>query len=95
MSSCSRQGPQGQKHLNLTLVLFCAFLCRGYPQPPCLDQEEFAKRAEWPELFIQGNSCSSLQSGILVLINDADWELLNYQLQNQDSILFNSTLHGG
>ena len=64
-------------------------------EPPCLDQEEFAKRAEWPELFIQGNSCSSLQSGILVLINDADWELLNYQLQNQDSILFNSTLHGG
>ena len=45
MSSCSGQGPQGQKHLNLTLVLFCAFLCRGYPQPPCLDQEEFAKRA--------------------------------------------------
>lgn len=64
-------------------------------EPPCLDQEKFAKRAEWPELFIQGNSCSSLQSGILVLINDADWELLNYQLQNQDSILFNSTLHGG
>lgn len=64
-------------------------------EPPCLDQEEFAERAEWPELFIQGNSCSSLQSGILVLINDADWELLNYQLQNQDSILFNSTLHGG
>ena len=64
-------------------------------EPPCLDQEEFAERAEWPELFIQGNSCSSLQSGILVLINDADWELLNYQLQNQDSILFNSPLHGG
>ena len=64
-------------------------------EPPCLDQEEFAERAEWPELFIQGNSCSSLQSGILVLINDADWELLNYQLQNQDSILFNSMLHGG
>ena len=67
-------------------------------EPPCLDQEEFAERAEWPELFIQGNSCSSLQSGILVLINDADWELLgelDYQLQDQDSVLFISTLHDG
>ena len=42
-----------------------------------------------------GQSCSSLQSGVLVLINDAYWELLNYQLQNQDSILFISMLHSG
>ena len=40
-----RAGPSGPEALNLTLVLFCAFLCRGHPQPPCLDQEEFAKRA--------------------------------------------------
>ena len=36
--------------------------------------------------------------GILVLINDADWELEGeeaYELQNGDSILFVSTLHGG
>ena len=36
--------------------------------------------------------------GILVLINDADWELEkenNYQLQQDDNILFVSTLHGG
>jgi ubiquitin related modifier 1 len=36
--------------------------------------------------------------GILVLINDADWELegeSNYVLQRDDHILFVSTLHGG
>jgi hypothetical protein len=36
--------------------------------------------------------------GILVLINDADWELegeASYVLQANDNILFVSTLHGG
>jgi ubiquitin related modifier 1 len=36
--------------------------------------------------------------GILVLINDADWELEGeafYALQPNDNILFVSTLHGG
>lgn len=36
--------------------------------------------------------------GILVLINDADWELEGqdgYELQQHDNILFVSTLHGG
>lgn len=36
--------------------------------------------------------------GILVLINDADWELegeADYLLQKNDNILFVSTLHGG
>ena len=36
--------------------------------------------------------------GILVLINDADWELEGeeqYELQEGDNILFVSTLHGG
>ena len=50
---------------------------------------------ERPELFIQGDS---VRPGILVLINDIDWELLdglNYQLKSNDNILFVSTLHGG
>lgn len=50
---------------------------------------------ERPELFLQGGS---VRPGILVLINDADWELLgqlDYELQEGDSILFISTLHGG
>jgi ubiquitin related modifier 1 len=36
--------------------------------------------------------------GILVLINDADWELEGedqYELQPRDQIVFVSTLHGG
>jgi ubiquitin related modifier 1 len=36
--------------------------------------------------------------GILVLVNDTDWELgegLDYILQARDCILFISTLHGG
>ena len=36
--------------------------------------------------------------GILVLINDSDWELegtLNAKLKDKDEVLFISTLHGG
>ena len=46
-------------------------------------------------MFIQGDS---IWPEMLVVINDADWELLgelDYQLQDQDSVLFISTLHGG
>ncbi|XP_075041199.1 ubiquitin-related modifier 1 isoform X2 [Mixophyes fleayi] len=48
-----------------------------------------------PELFIQGDT---VRPGILVLVNDADWELmgeLDYTLKDQDNIVFISTLHGG
>ncbi|CAF3445841.1 unnamed protein product [Fusarium graminearum] len=41
---------------------------------------------------------SHLRPGILVLINDADWELEGeeaYEIQSGDNILFVSTLHGG
>ena len=41
-------------------------------------------------------SCS--RPGILVLINDADWELEGedlYELKTNDNVLFVSTLHGG
>ena len=40
----------------------------------------------------------SSRPGILVLINDADWELEGegkYEIQEGDDILFVSTLHGG
>ncbi|XP_075179129.1 ubiquitin-related modifier 1 [Anomaloglossus baeobatrachus] len=50
---------------------------------------------ERPELFIQGDT---VRPGILVLVNDADWELmgeLDYKIQDQDNIVFISTLHGG
>ncbi|XP_078686250.1 ubiquitin-related modifier 1-like isoform X2 [Branchiostoma floridae x Branchiostoma belcheri] len=50
---------------------------------------------ERPELFVQGDT---VRPGILVLVNDVDWELmgeLEYQLEENDRIVFISTLHGG
>ncbi|KAF4980191.1 hypothetical protein FZEAL_3744 [Fusarium zealandicum] len=47
------------------------------------------------ELFVLDNH---LRPGILVLINDADWELEGeeaYEILSGDNILFVSTLHGG
>ncbi|RKP16766.1 ubiquitin related modifier 1, partial [Rozella allomycis CSF55] len=48
-----------------------------------------------PELFLSGNT---VRPGILVLINNCDWELegeAKYIIQPKDSIVFISTLHGG
>ena len=48
-----------------------------------------------PELFLSGDN---VRPGILVLVNETDWELCgkeNYVIQDRDSISFISTLHGG
>lgn len=50
---------------------------------------------ERPEMFLSG---SSVRPGVLVVINDTDWELCGkeeYQIQDGDHISFISTLHGG
>ncbi|EME28768.1 Ubiquitin-related modifier 1 homolog 1 [Galdieria sulphuraria] len=47
------------------------------------------------EYFVQGEH---IRPGILVLINDVDWELegkTSYVIQEGDRITFISTLHGG
>ncbi|KAK7701942.1 Ubiquitin-related modifier 1 [Botryosphaeria dothidea] len=47
------------------------------------------------ELFVLDDT---VRPGILVLINEADWELEGedqYEVQKGDNILFVSTLHGG
>ncbi|CAF9936982.1 MAG: Ubiquitin- modifier 1, partial [Alectoria fallacina] len=47
------------------------------------------------EMFVLDGT---VRPGILVLINDADWELEGedqYELKRNDNILFVSTLHGG
>ncbi|EUC51022.1 hypothetical protein COCMIDRAFT_245 [Bipolaris oryzae ATCC 44560] len=47
------------------------------------------------ELFVLDGT---VRPGILVLINDADWELEGedqYQVQKGDHVMFVSTLHGG
>ncbi|KAI9591809.1 ubiquitin-related modifier 1 [Syncephalis fuscata] len=56
-------------------------------------REELLK--ERPELFMQGDT---VRPGVLVLINEVDWELegeLDYLLSDNDQITFISTLHGG
>eukprot|EP00249_Psilotum_nudum_P007527 c20628_g1_i1 orf=251-559(+) len=50
---------------------------------------------ERPEMFMKDKS---VRPGVLVLINDCDWELcgrLEATLQDNDTIVFISTLHGG
>lgn len=50
---------------------------------------------EKEEMFVQG---TSVRPGIIVLINDTDWELLEttrYVVESGDSVAFISTLHGG
>lgn len=50
---------------------------------------------EKEEMFIQGNS---VRPGIIVLVNDTDWELLDttkYKFEEKDNVAFISTLHGG
>ena len=55
---------------------------------------------ERPELFLKDPQAPKLdvRPGILVLVNDADWELLgqtDYVLEDGDNVTFISTLHGG
>ncbi|XP_068648910.1 ubiquitin-related modifier 1 homolog 2-like [Aristolochia californica] len=50
---------------------------------------------ERPEMFIKGDT---VRPGVLVLINDCDWELcgqLDATLEEKDVVIFISTLHGG
>jgi len=58
-------------------------------------KENLLQDKKRPDLFVQGDS---VRPGILVLINDSDWELegeLGYEIQDGDEIVFISTLHGG
>jgi len=50
---------------------------------------------ERPDLFFVDGT---VRPGILVLVNDCDWELLggmDYQVQDGDHVVFISTVHGG
>ncbi|CAG0880281.1 unnamed protein product [Cyprideis torosa] len=50
---------------------------------------------ERPEFLFQGET---IRPGVLVIINDSDWELegeLDYEVKDKDKISFVSTLHGG
>ncbi|XP_074279918.1 ubiquitin-related modifier 1 homolog 2-like [Silene latifolia] len=50
---------------------------------------------ERPEMFMKGDT---VRPGVLVLVNDCDWELsgqLETLLDEKDTVVFISTLHGG
>uniref|UniRef100_A0A1J3EUP3 Ubiquitin-related modifier 1 homolog n=1 Tax=Noccaea caerulescens TaxID=107243 RepID=A0A1J3EUP3_NOCCA len=50
---------------------------------------------ERPEMFLKGDT---VRPGVLVLVNDCDWELsgqLETTIEEKDVIVFISTLHGG
>ncbi|KAL8129149.1 hypothetical protein V2J09_018304 [Rumex salicifolius] len=50
---------------------------------------------ERPEMFIKGDT---VRPGVLVLVNDCDWELsgqMDTTLEDKDVVVFISTLHGG
>ncbi|KAK8220067.1 Ubiquitin-related modifier 1 [Zalaria obscura] len=56
---------------------------------------ENVMKSQKKDLFVLDGS---VRPGILVLINDADWELEGedqYELQAGDNVVFVSTLHGG
>jgi len=56
---------------------------------------ELADQCSKKDLFLKDET---VRPGILVLINDADWEIMgmeDYNLSENDSITFISTLHGG
>ncbi|KAK3296913.1 ubiquitin-related modifier 1 [Chaetomium fimeti] len=65
------------------IAFLIQYLCKNLMKDPRVD------------LFVLDDH---LRPGILVLINDADWELEGeeaYKIQPHDNILFVSTLHGG
>ena len=56
-------------------------------------KKDYLKEKE--EMFVSGNS---VRPGIIVMVNDTDWELLDttkYRVQDGDNVVFISTLHGG
>ncbi|GMT04247.1 hypothetical protein PENTCL1PPCAC_26421, partial [Pristionchus entomophagus] len=58
-------------------------------------KETLLKNCDRIDLLLEGDA---VRPGVLVLVNDTDWELLDEertQLKNGDRVTFISTLHGG
>ncbi len=68
---------------------------RAWNMERLIDELKRKHLREKEDMFVQG---TSVRPGIIVLINDTDWELLDtvkYQIEAGDSVAFISTLHGG
>ena len=90
----------GSQPVNIAFLI--QHLCKNLMKDPrselfVLDNHMYVLLPSIP-VFIHLHADLHSRPGILVLINDADWELEGeeaYEIQPHDNILFVSTLHGG
>ena len=83
---------EGKKRLDLELAQEDGKL---WTMERLIDELKRKHLREKEEMFVQG---ASVRPGIIVLVNDTDWELLEttkYTIEAGDSVAFISTLHGG
>ena len=86
---------EGNKRIDLELQTTDAVSGAEWNLERLIDELRRKHLKDKEEMFVQGRS---VRPGIIVLVNDTDWELLEttrYKLQNGDSVAFISTLHGG
>jgi ubiquitin related modifier 1 len=86
---------EGKKRLDLDLPTEDAGAGQVWNLERLIDELRRKHLKDKEEMFVQGRS---VRPGIIVLVNDTDWELLDttrYKLENGDSVAFISTLHGG
>jgi len=83
---------EGKKRIDLELVQEDG---KQWTLERLIDELKRKHLKEKEEMFVQG---ASVRPGIIVLVNDTDWELLEttkYTIEAGDSVAFISTLHGG
>ena len=69
--------------------------CKTYTVRDLIEKLRVGYMSDKEEMFVAN---ATVRPGIIVLINDTDWELEgtnDYAIENNDTIAFISTLHGG
>jgi ubiquitin related modifier 1 len=85
----------GKKRIDLNLESPSDSGKSAWTMEKLIDELRRKHLKEKEEMFVTGGS---VRPGIIVLVNDTDWELLEttrYVLEEGDSVAFISTLHGG
>lgn len=80
-----------QRHIEVDIPATTNALTVGYTMAWMRDN----LLKERPEMFMKGDT---IRPGVLVLVNDADWELSGLEdsvVEDGDKVTFISTLHGG